>query len=166
MRSSNCCAKPGKVRKLWRWMRPGEEVGGSMVELALLMPIFTLLLLGTAELGWIEYDSVEVSNAAYAGALYGAQSRTTAMNITAMQQAAIQDSPNVGGMTATAVNICACSSGLVITCSNALANCVSPARITEFVQVNTTATVAPIIHLSSLPTAFTLHGQAILRVEK
>ena len=145
---------------------PAGELGSSLVELALVMPLFTLMLLGAAELGWLAYDSVEVSNAAYAGAIYGAQDHTTAMDTTNMKAAAIKDGANVVGMTATAVTSCACSSGTTITCANAAANCAAPARIFEMVQVNTTATLHPVIRVAALPVFFTLHGQAILRVER
>ena len=148
----------------WKWLQ--EEHGSSLIELALVMPIFFLLIIGAAEFGTLSYDSIEVSNAAYAGALYGAQSRTTAMDTAHMEAAAINEGQNVPGIAATAVTSCACSSGTAITCANSASDCVSPGRIFELVQVNTTATVSPIFHLTSLPLAFTLHGQAILRVQR
>jgi len=144
----------------------GSEQGSSLIELAFLMPVFLLLIMGATEFGWLAYDSVAVSNAAYAGAAYGAQSRTTAMDITNMEAAAIEDGANVAGMTATATTSCTCSSGTAITCANSVTTCSSPDRIFELVQVNTSATVTPILHVANLPVAFTLHGQAILRVQR
>jgi Flp pilus assembly protein TadG len=143
----------------------GDEHGSSLVELALVFPIFILLLAGAAEFGRLAYDAIEVSNAAYAGAIYGAQSHATAVDTTNIELAATNDAADVTGVSATAVTFCTCSSGTTITCSNT-ASCNSPDRVLEFVQVNTIATVNPLFHYPGIATTFTLHGQSILRVEQ
>ncbi len=137
--------------------------GSSFVELALILPIFATILLGSAEFGRLAYDSIEVTNAAYAGAVYGAQSGSTASDTANMQAAASADAANLSEMTATATKICSCSDGTAITCSTP-SSCVSPARIQEFVQVNTAATVTLLIRAPGLPATYTLHGQSVLRV--
>ena len=55
----------------------GSEEGSSLIELALSMSFFTLLLLGAAELGIVIYASVEVSNGARAACQYGAMNGGT-----------------------------------------------------------------------------------------
>ena len=165
MNSKHGQGRPGKGGKPGR-MGLRNESGSSLVELALIMPIFLVLLIGAAEFGIMAYDSIEVSSAAYAGAAYGAQSGATAANTALIVLAATNDAPNVAGLTATSTSSCACSNGTVITCATASASCVSPGRILKYVQVNTTATVTPVMHLPWLPSVFTLQGQAILRVEK
>ena len=57
-----------------------ENSGQAFVELALVLPIFILLLVGAAEVGRLAYASIEVSNAARAGVAYAAQSHTTAQD--------------------------------------------------------------------------------------
>jgi Flp pilus assembly protein TadG len=143
-----------------------EEGGSSLVELALIFPVFILLLVGAAEFGRLAYDAIEVSNAANAGALFGAQSHATAADTTDMQQVAIDDAANISNLSATAQNSCTCSNGNVVTCANAASLCLSPNRIFEYVQVTTTATVNPIFHYPGLPSTFTLQGQSTLRVEQ
>lgn len=138
--------------------------GSSLVEVALVMPIFTLLLVCSAEMGRLAYCAIEVTNAAYAGASYGAESHATAADTTNIQLAATTDGSNIAGLAATTTTSCSCSNGTEITCAAAVANCASPARIEESVQVNTTATVSSIFHYPGVPTSFTLHGQSILRV--
>src|ERR1700734_3835484 len=71
--------------------------GGAIVELALVLPIFSALLLGSAEFARLEYASIEVSNAARAGVAYGSQSSATASDFTGMQTAATNDGPNITG---------------------------------------------------------------------
>jgi len=83
-----------------------------------------------------------------------------------MQLAATEDAANISSMTATAVSSCTCSNGTAITCASAATSCVSPSRIAEYVQVNTAATVNSMLNYPGFPASFTLHGQAIMRVEQ
>ena len=55
-----------------------EETGQALVELALVVPLFTVILFGAVEYGRLAYDAIEVTNAARAGAAYGAQNHVTA----------------------------------------------------------------------------------------
>jgi Flp pilus assembly protein TadG len=144
----------------------GEDRGQSLVELALMFPIFILLLVGAAEFGRLAYAAIEVSNAARAGASYGSLTHITASDFANIELIATKDAANLTGVTATAVDSCACSTGGTITCSTALTTCPSPARIIEYVQVNTAATVGPLFNYPGLPHTFNLTGQAIMRVEQ
>src|ERR1017187_8834195 len=71
------------------------DSGNAMVEIALSVTLCATLLLGAAEFGTLAYSAIEVSNAAHAGAAYGAQSHTTADDVSNMKTAATQDAPNV-----------------------------------------------------------------------
>jgi len=137
-----------------------------MLELALLMPMFTLLLVGSADFARFVYASIEVSNAAHAGIQYGMQNRNTALDLTGMAQAAVNDGPDVSALKATAINFCVCTDGTSITCANAGTKCLSPARILQYVQVNTTAQLNCLYNYPALPTTITLNGQASARVEQ
>jgi Flp pilus assembly protein TadG len=142
-----------------------NERGQAFVELALVLPIFLLLFIGAAELGRLAYASIEVSNAARAGVAYGAQNHATASDVVGIQTAATQDAPNIASMGTPAVaQSCSCSSGVAITCANAGTNCLSPNRIIEYVQVNTSASVNTAFHYPGIPNTITLNGQAIMRV--
>lgn len=143
-----------------------NDCGQALVELALMFPMFILLLVGAAEFGRLAYAAIEVSNAARAGAAYGAQTHLTASDLTGIKLAATQDAPNVTGVIATASNSCACSTGGTIPCIYALSLCPSPARIIEYVHVNTTATVDTMFNYPGFPHTFTLTGQATMRVEQ
>jgi Flp pilus assembly protein TadG len=140
-----------------------KDTGQALLELALVVPIFSLLLLGAVEYGRLAYAAIEVANAARAGAAYASQNHVTAdasdpTNLANIQAAATQDAPDVGSIVATASNTCSCSDGTSgVTCANAGTTCISPGRILESVQVNTTATV-------NLGASFTLHGSANMRV--
>lgn len=140
-----------------------DETGMAFIELAFVTPIFLILLLGAAEFGRLTYLAIEVSGAARAGVQYGAQSHTTAEDTAGMQTAATNDAANVSGITATASNSCVCSDGTASTC---LPTDCSSSRIIEYVQVNTSASVAPMFTYPGLNTTLTLTGRAVMRVEQ
>lgn len=142
------------------------EAGQALVELALVVPLLTLVFVGAAEVGRIAYAAIEVNNAARAGVAYAAQSHTTASDIANITLAAQKEAPDVSVMTVTESNACTCSDGTSITCSTAGANCLSPARIIEAVQVNTSATINTAFHFPGIPNSITLRGQAIMRTEQ
>ena len=139
------------------------ELGSSLVELALILPIFATLLIGSAELARVEYVSIEVSNAAMAGVQYGGQDATTAADTTGIQNAAADDAANITLGPTTSSFTCICSNG-----SAAAGGCVQTAcpgsNIETILTVQTQATFDPIIHLPGLPTSFTLRGQATQKV--
>jgi Flp pilus assembly protein TadG len=142
-----------------------SDTGSSILEVSLLMPLFVVMLLGAVQFGWLAYYSIEVKNAAYAGASYGAENHATASNTAAIQLAAADDAANLSAMTVTVTNSCVCSDGTTITCADAVANCTSPARIVEYVQVNTSATLNSLFSYH-FPSSYALQGQAIMRVEQ
>src|SRR5271155_3125525 len=92
------------------------DAGQALVELALMFPLFILMLVGAAEFGRLAFAGIEVSNAARAGVQYGAQSTVMGSDNAGMQQAAVQDAANLAGLTATASHFCACSNGGGSTC--------------------------------------------------
>jgi Flp pilus assembly protein TadG len=153
------------IRKqiLRRSLLPNES-GHAFVELALMLPLFSIIIIGAAEFARLTYALNEVSNAAHAGVQFGAQNHINAHNTNGMQQAATNDGQNVKALKATASNFCACSNGTTITCANAATAC--SARIIQYVQVNTSVSMDPLFHLPGLPTTYTLHGQAIMRAEQ
>ena len=142
--------------------------GQSLVELALVFPLFLILLLAGTEFARFAWASIEVSNAARAGADYGAQTHITAASTAAIETAALNDGVNLTGLAATATQYCVCSTAesTKISCSTGLTSCPSPATVLVYVQVNTTATVTPVVHYWSLPKTFTVNGYAVQGVEQ
>ena len=151
-----------------------RDKGQAFVELALVLPVFTLMLVGTAEVGRLAYASIEVNNAARAGVAYAAQTNTTAADTANIQLAATQDAPNLTSLTATPSYSCSCEGPtgtitLLSSCSNTatnLATCPSPSRIVVYVQVNTAAPVATLFNFPGIASSITLRGQAIMRVQQ
>jgi Flp pilus assembly protein TadG len=160
------------------------NMGNALIELALVLPIFPLLLVGIAEFGRLAYAAIEVTNAARAGVGYGAQNHTTASDVTGMTASATTDGPNLATITVWA-GPCICpdtsatasvpkcdTSGTFTMNSGSASNPVShsfscPSTITsatEFVQVNTTANVSTLFKYPGFPTSYTLNGSATMVV--
>jgi Flp pilus assembly protein TadG len=139
-----------------------REDAQSLVELALVMPLFILLLVGSAEFARVAWAAVLTSNAARAGASFAAQNPGNSVNTAGIQAAAAADSVDLTGLTTAPPTVtCVCSNGNTIPagqCSNALTYCATPATITNYVTVNTTSTITVFGY------SFTPTGQATMVV--
>jgi Flp pilus assembly protein TadG len=140
-----------------------SQRGGSLVELAFMMPFLSLLLIGVVDMGRAFYLSMEVANAARAGAMYGYQSSATMQDTTGIQTAASNDALEVTGLTTTSSYGCMCSDG-----TNASTNCGTPPtcssgkRQVNFVIVNTSATYTTLFPWPKVPASIALTGKAQL----
>ncbi|MGB0034295.1 MAG: TadE/TadG family type IV pilus assembly protein, partial [Candidatus Acidiferrales bacterium] len=144
------------------------EAGSAVLELAFLLPLLMLMLVGTIDLGRLAYMSIEVSNAARAGVQYGQQSSDTSSDLAGMQTAATNDAPDLvgaanGNLTATATYWCQCSDGSSVT-----ANCTTTppcggTHLLNYVKVTTSATYKPWIPYPGIPPSLTLNGKAVMR---
>jgi Flp pilus assembly protein TadG len=146
-----------------------SESGNALIELALSLPLFLLLMLGTAEIANLAWASVQVNNAARAAAAFASSSRTNAADITDMQTAAQNEAPKLTITFPTPpTQLCYCVSGgtpAPLTCdSNALTNCPSPSIIQMTIQVKTQAAVTPLVHYPGLPATYTVNAQATMGV--
>jgi Flp pilus assembly protein TadG len=150
----------------WKAMRHARrEDAQSLVELALVVPLFLLLLLGSAEFARFAWAAVLTSNAARAGAAFGAVNPVNAANTAGIQDAATKDSSVLSLQPPTVTSPCACSDGTSIPdCTQSLTVCKVPATIINYVQVNTSSTVTPLMHYPGLPTSFTVTGKSIMVV--
>ena len=153
----------GWRRRLFRrFAWAGEERGSSLVELGLVLMTLLLMLIGVIDFGRAYYLSVEVSNAAYAGALYGSQNNT---DTAGMISAATTDAVDVSGLSAVATYGCECSDGSGTSsakCVSAPTGCNSGTNQVNFVKVTTSATYTLLFPWPTLPRTIALQGSAQL----
>lgn len=124
----------------------GRVCGGqSVVELALILPLLLVLLIGVIEIGRYAYFDILISNAARAGAQYGAQSLIQAADLTGITAAAHND--GLAAMTITTQQQCTCISG------NPPGGCGAGAcpRPIVYVQVTATDTYPSLFNYPGLP---------------
>lgn len=160
-----------------------DNLGSAVVELALTTPLFTLLILGAAELGRVAYFAIEVESAARAGASYGSVNISNATNYqTSVKQAALNDAPDLTTMGVTTSTACVCetytyatgtqsfspSSGTASCTSTTISSCTEDdataiqTNIT-YIGVSTQVALDPLIHLPGLPNNYNLSGYSELR---
>jgi Flp pilus assembly protein TadG len=167
--------RAGRISRLAR-LALGESRGSALLELALVVPVFTLLMAGGAAFGRMEYYSIETSNAARAGVAYAAQGTAFSTDNSAIQAAAQNDAPDltsVATLTVTSNTVCQCDDAGVFTtigttasaCASAASSCLSPSRVINYVQVNTSAPLSTIFKFPGLASSITLQGQAIMRIK-
>ena len=141
------------------WSRRGEA-GQSLVEAAVAAPLFFLLLMGAGELARVAYVAIEVSNAARAGAQYGAQGSGNYGDTTGISTAASNDAANVSGLTTTSTTGSICSDGTAVTTTNGQNSCASGAQPLNTVIVTSSASFDPLIHIPGLPSTINLSSSA------
>lgn len=135
--------------------------GGSLVELALVMPLFLLLMLGALDFGRAYYLSIEIAGAAHAAAVYGSQNPT---DTTGMTAAAQDDAPNVPNLSVeTPTYGCECADGTSYsaTCTTA-PSCPSNNAVYR-VNVTVTATYTTMFPWPGIPSSMSLSSSASMR---
>ncbi|MGC1421489.1 MAG: hypothetical protein WA354_21915 [Terracidiphilus sp.] len=151
-----------------------DDAGNAALELALAFGVFgTPLLLGTSELAILIYDSIELSNSAHAGAMYGMISSTFAGDASGIRSAAQAEAADFGAkVTVTPTIYYACSGAVDGTqySTQAAAAAVCPANAgnhyLEFVKVASSMNVNPLVQLPGLPTKLTVNGTSIMEVQE
>jgi Flp pilus assembly protein TadG len=155
-----------------------HEEGSAIVELALVFPLLSLLVLGAAELGRIAYAAIDVTNAAHAGVQYGAASHTAATDFVnssgtysgGIVTAALADADPLGGsstLTVTSIsNACVCANPkyVPLSCSDNSTCSSHNTTMEETLTVYTQATFNPLFKWPNGPAQVTLYGKAVQRV--
>lgn len=179
--SSRCCSYEPLSRILARCRALRDDSGQALVELAAVVAFLGLpLVLGTTQLAVVAYDTIEVNNAAIAGAIYGMYSTGHASSTTEITAAARGEASDFPGTTLTV------TPNFYYACSNSIAG---PYPITEytgsnaakdaakactggsnhavpFIQVQTSATVTPFVSLPGLPKSWPITSTAVQEVQQ
>jgi Flp pilus assembly protein TadG len=151
--------------------------GVALVEFAIVVPILIMLLVGLIEYGRYLYFTIEVGNAAHAGAQYGSRTQSSGVDFTGMKNAAIADGQNaIVPLTVsniTAQNVCTCWNSATQTqtpatpstsaCSQ---NCTTGGRQVTYAQVTVTGTMSPLFNYAylGLPSSWTVTRTATIQV--
>jgi Flp pilus assembly protein TadG len=142
--------------------RAKTQRGSAVVELSLLFGVLLLLLLGVIDFALATQQAMVVSEAAYAGAQYGAISGNSS-NFATMQTIATNSAKGISGFSATASKWCACSpGGATVSCAS---TCSSYGTPVAYVQVITTATATVLFKYTGIPISIPLRGVCVLRVQ-
>lgn len=119
------------------------DSGAALAELVLVAPLALLVLIGLIEVGRFGDYIIRVTNAASAGAFYGAQNASTAGDFTGMQNAAIADAASLPNISvSTPSNYCVCWSApttqFACTVTGATSTCTPSSTNHEIAYVSVT----------------------------
>jgi Flp pilus assembly protein TadG len=134
--------------------------GQTVVEVALLLPVLLLLLVGLIEIGRYAYFDILISNAARAGAQYGAQSLIQAADVAGIRTAAQND--GLAAMTITTTQQCGCAAGALGGCPTG-AVCPQPL---VYVQVTASDRYSSLFRYPGIPRNLTLTSTVTMRVSQ
>jgi Flp pilus assembly protein TadG len=141
----------------------GNESGQALVEFAVFISIFVLLLSGIVDYSIYIHQEMELCAAAAAGASFGiipGNQENTAGMITAATHAA----PDVKGLTVTATDVYMCTpGGAQVTSGAACSGSIASTPI-MYVQVTATATVPALLKWAGISSSLQLQGKATYRV--
>jgi len=140
-----------------------NEYGGSLVELAMTLPLFALMLLGSVDFGRAYFLATEVAGAAHAAAVYGSQNPT---DTTGMQTAAQDDAPNVPNLSVTTPTYgceCADGSSYSASCATTPSSCPSSLNVVYRVNVTVTGTYTPLLPWPGIPSSLSFSSTASMR---
>ncbi len=138
-----------------------SDDGVALVEFSLFLPLLTFLFVGIVDYAMEIQQTLQIQEAATAGAMYGAIPGNQ-KSLTGMQAAAQSAAAGVHGFSATASDIFTCTPGGAAVTSATI--CSGYGTPIEYVQVNTTATIPVYLAYPGMPANLVLQGGATFRV--
>jgi Flp pilus assembly protein TadG len=162
MTAASCLKNSPRFRIAKPRLGSARESGQSLVELALILPVLLLLLVGVIEIGRFAFYSILVANAARAGAQYGAQSLITSADFTGITAAAQND--GLASLNVTPQLSCGCNGTALNVCSTITPTCVLPDHPLVYIQVTASGTFQSLFHYAGLPGSITLTSTEKMRV--
>ena len=143
-------------------LRRARQRGNALIEFALASTLLLMLFVGVTGFSRIFNVANLASGAAMAGIQYGALSPSHNGDFTGMQTAALNDTGNYPGATATASQFCSCSvGGTRVSCP---ASCTTGSPET-YIQVVVTIPYQTIVSLPSIPSPVNITQSASARVQ-
>lgn len=149
------------IRRLFR-----RETGSSLAELALVTPMFFLILIGGIDFARAYYLSMEISGAAQAGAIYGSSNHTDTTGIKAAAAANAPDVPTAN-LTVTPSYGCECSNATVGS-ANSSTSCgtaptCSSSTLVYWEKVTASGSFTPVFPWPGVPSPMTFTQTAVMR---
>lgn len=143
----------GKVDS--RSTRRKNQKGSAILEFALGSTILIPLLFGVADFGRLFYASIEVANAAAAGAAYGARTVGTMTDTTGITAAAKNDAPELATLQVTPSLVCQDDDSNVVSCTTSGAH--------KYVQVTASWTFQTLFNYPVIPSSVALSKTVMMR---
>jgi len=136
-----------------------SERGTSLIEFAIILPVLCFLLVGLIDFGRAMYYGIMASNAARAGAQYGAQYLWTVNDSIGIKNAVAQDAPGIA-WTVTTQAACTINGSVLTSCPTAMAQ----SNTVYYVKVHVSGSFPLLVSYPGLPSQIPINTDAIMRV--
>jgi len=140
-----------------------QRRGQAIIEMAIVLPLVLLLLVGVIDFGRIYFTTMTVAHAARAGAQYGAQRNGTSGDIAGMKQAALDAAGDVPGVTADARQYCQCASGTSVDCLDSTTCAEGAPQV--YVEVTADKVFTTMLQYPGIPSTNDVSRRVTLRVQ-
>jgi Flp pilus assembly protein TadG len=138
-----------------------SDRGASLVEFAIIAPVLIFLLIGLIEVGRYTTVAIMAANAARAGAQYGAQNLTTALDNPGVQAAALADGQHLTNFGAPKLtHLCSVGGGALETCPSGAVS----ANTVYYVKVQVNGSFNSLLNYPGIPTNIPVSGTVVMRV--
>jgi Flp pilus assembly protein TadG len=145
--------------------RRHRQRGAALVELAIVMTVICVLIIGIMDFGRIGYSAMAVTGAARAGALYGTQIGKSA-DFTGMRNTASAAASDIGAITTAASRSCECEFG---GSTSVMANCPPTGTCAGTVRIRVSVTASKTFAMArafpGLPATVNLTRTAVMRAQ-
>ena len=142
--------------------RNESRAGSALVELALVLGLLLLILMGTIDFARIFFAGVTAVDAARACVQYGSQSNTYTGDFTGMQAAADENAQDLSATTPSSQRFCKCENGNDVNCVTETCTEGAPQI---YVQVEMQSTFNTLVDFPGIPSVTGLTRKATFRVQ-
>jgi Flp pilus assembly protein TadG len=136
--------------------------GAALIEAALVLPVFLLILLCGVDFSRMFYTAVAVAGAANAGARYAVSNGPQSSADTAAIENAARAGARSPGITATATRHCECADNGSVNCSS---SCARGEKPRTYVEVSARTIIYPLTRHLFWPAEVPVIAKAIIRAE-
>jgi len=133
----------------------GNQKGSAIVEFALGSTVLLLFLFGTADFGRLFYYSIEVANAAAAGASYGSFTSANMTDTAGISTVAKNEAHEISNLTVASSQVCQDDNGASALCNAAGAY--------QYVKVTTSYTFKTFVDYPLIPSSVNLSKTVMMR---
>ena len=139
-----------------------SRAGSAIVELALVIGMLMLILVGTIDFARLFFAAVTVASAARAGVQYGSQSNTFTGDYAGIKTAADENARDLDATTPSAVRFCKCENGNNVDC---VTETCAEGVPQIYVRVEMQKTFDVMVDLPGIPNTVALTRTATFRVQ-
>ena len=148
-----------------RSRHPLATEGSAAVELALIIPVLVLIMVGLLDMGRVFYGAITVVSAARAGVSYGSLNTFNATDTAGMLAAAQADAQDMTGLAFAAGHDCECPSNSPTAVACSVTACVDGSTPLMYVWTEVRGTFSPTLPYPGLPPSITLTRTARMRAQ-